>query len=258
MDKQIKQMALAAVKRSGRMLKKAYTKFNRLDVSLKSNHEILTKADLMSQEIIIREIKKHFPGHGIIAEEQANRESGSGYVWYLDPLDGTTNFSMHNPLWSVSLALAKQDELIFGLVCAPMLEDIYTAEAGQGAFLNGRKINVSGIRQSKVLNLFCHGSKDADIKKAMAYCRRQKLNQLDCRQLGSAAIELGYVAAGRAESYVAPGIKVWDVAAGVLLVREAGGRVTDFKGRDWRLGGPNIAASNGQAHRQILRAVGVK
>lgn len=255
MDKQIKKVALAAAKQSGQMLKKEYARFNRLDVMLKSHHEILTKADLMSQEIIIGEINKYFPGHGIISEEQADQKKYSEYIWYLDPIDGTTNFSMHNPLWSISLALAKGNELIFGLIYAPMLEEIYLAEAGQGAELNGEKINVSAISQGKVLNTFCHGSKDADIKKALAYWRRQKLNGLDCRQLGSAAIELAYVAAGRVESFVAPGTHDWDVAAGVLLVREAGGKVTDFKGADWRLGERNIAASNGRVHGQILKAM---
>lgn len=261
MDEQIKKVALSAARQSGQMLIKEYARFNRFDVQLKSHHEVLTKADLMSQEIIIREIKKYFPGHGIISEEQAAAKNYSdlpaqaGYVWYIDPIDGTTNFTMHNPLWSISLGLAKQDKLIFGLVYAPMLEEMYLAGAGSGAELNGRPIAVSTIKTGKVLNTFCHGSKNADIKKALAYWRKQKLNELDCRQMGSAAIELAYVACGRVESFVAPGAKTWDVAAGVLLVREAGGKVTDFKGRDWQLGCPDIAASNGQVHLQILKAI---
>jgi len=258
MFEQIKKVALAAVKCSGEMLKEEYAKFNRLDVTLKSHREVLTKADLMSQEIIISEIKRYFPGHDIVAEEQVNKKTGSPYCWYLDPLDGTTNFSMHNPLWSVSLALAEEGELIFGLVYAPMLEEVYLAQAGQGAELNGEKIYVSNISRGKVLNTYCHGSRDADIKKAAVYWRKQKLAELDCRQLGSAAIELAYVAAGRVESFVAPGTHDWDVAAGVLLVREAGGWVTDFQGQEWQLGCSDIAASNGKVHRQILRAVNGK
>lgn len=252
---QIKKAVLAAAEKAGQMIKKEYDRFNRLDVMLKSHHEILTKVDLMSQEIIIREIRKHFPGHDLVAEEQVNIKNYSEYAWYIDPLDGTTNFSIHNPLWSISLALARQGELIFGLVYAPMLNEIYLAQAGQGARLNGEKLHVSGVSQGKVINTFCHGSAAADIKRALVYYRRQKLSQLDCRQLGSAALELAYVAGGRTDSFLAPGVKVWDVAAGVLLVREAGGKVTDFKGRDWRLGEANIAASNGKVHAQILKAV---
>jgi len=255
MISQIKKVALAAVRQAGQMLIREYEKFNRAEVMLKSHHEILTKADLMSQEIIINELKKYFPAYGIVSEERPAEKIYSEYVWYLDPIDGTTNFSMHNPLWSISLALAKNDELVFGLVNAPILEEVYTATIGQGAELNGKKMSVSKIFQGKVLNTFCHGPKDADIKKALAYWRRQKLNELDCRQMGSGAIELAYVASGRVESFLAPGTHDWDVAAGVLLVREAGGKVTDFDGRDWRLGEPNIAASNGKVHRQILKAI---
>jgi myo-inositol-1(or 4)-monophosphatase len=255
MFEQIKKVALNAVEQSGQMLKQEYAKFNRLDVQLKAHRETLTKADLRSQEMIINEIKRYFPGHDIVAEEQINKKTGSPYCWYLDPLDGTTNFSMHNPLWSVSLALAEQDELVFGLVYAPMLEEIYSAQAGQGAEMNGEKVQVSNVGRGKVLNTYCHGARDADIKKAAAYWRKQKLAELDCRQLGSAAIELAYVASGRVESFVAPGTHDWDVAAGVLLVREAGGWVTDFKGQEWRLGEPNIAASNGKVHGQILEAI---
>jgi len=255
MISQIKKVALAAVRQAGQMLIREYEKFNRAEVMLKSHHEILTKADLMSQEIIINELKKYFPAYGIVSEERPAEKIYSEYVWYLDPIDGTTNFSMHNPLWSISLALAKNDELVFGLVNAPRLEEVYTATIGQGAELNGKKMSVSKIFQGKVLNTFCHGPKDADIKKALAYWRRQKLNELDCRQMGSGAIELAYVASGRVESFLAPGTHDWDVAAGVLLVREAGGKVTDFDGRDWRLGEPNIAASNGKVHRQILKAI---
>jgi len=255
MISQIKKVALAAVRQAGQMLIREYEKFNRAEVMLKSHHEILTKADLMSQEIIINELKKYFPAYGIVSEERPAEKIYYEYVWYLDPIDGTTNFSMHNPLWSISLALAKNDELVFGLVNAPRLEEVYTATIGQGAELNGKKMSVSKIFQGKVLNTFCHGPKDADIKKALAYWRRQKLNELDCRQMGSGAIELAYVASGRVESFLAPGTHDWDVAAGVLLVREAGGKVTDFDGRDWRLGEPNIAASNGKVHRQILKAI---
>jgi len=255
MDKQIKKTAVSAAELAGGMLKKEYEKFDRRQVMLKSHHEILTKCDLMSQEIIIKAIRKNFPAHGIVSEEKAEEKMYGEFVWYIDPIDGTTNFSMHNPLWSISIALAKNDELIFGLIYAPVLGEMFIAQAGQGAELNGKPIHVSGIREGKVLNTFCHGGKDADIRRALAYWRQQKLNELDCRQMGSAALELAYVACGRVESFLEPGTHVWDVAAGVLLLRQAGGKATDFKGRDWRLGDTDIAASNGKVHTQILRAV---
>ena len=135
------------------------------------------------------------------------------------------------------------------------MNELYIAEKDQGAYLNGRDIEVSKISREKYINTFCHGSEQKDIKKAMAYCRKQKLNELTCRQLGSAAIELAYVASGRVDSYMAPGVHIWDVAAGALLVREAGGRVTDFKGKTWQMNSKGIAASNNIIHSQVLKTI---
>jgi myo-inositol-1(or 4)-monophosphatase len=255
---EIKKVALATVKQAGEILVKEYYKFNRQEIKLKSHHEILTKADLFSEEVIIRQIKKNFPSHCLISEEKGEVNGCSDFCWYIDPLDGTTNFFMHDPLWAVSLALAYQQEIILGIIYAPLLNELFVAEKAAGARLNGKRIFVSVISRGKVLNTFCHGKKLADIKKALIYYRKQKLIDLDCRQLGSAALELAYVAIGRVESFVAPGASDWDVAAGVILVREAGGKVTDFTGRPWRLGSGNIAASNGKVHQQILRVINSK
>ncbi len=275
----IKKVAIAAVKKSGKMLIREYQNFDRSSIKLKSHHEILTRNDLLSEEIIIKEINNNFPNHKILSEEMGEAGHDSEYLWIIDPIDGTTNFSMHNPLWSISLAVAvcphpqplsrscrrgrgelnKQgSKIILGVIYAPMLDELYVAELNKGASLNGKKIQVSNIKQGKVLNTFCHGRKIVHIKKALAYYRRQKLAELDCRQMGSAAIELAYVACGRVESFVAPGANDWDVAAGVLLVREAGGMVTDFAGQDWKLGSGDIAASNGKVHREILRVINKK
>lgn len=253
--KKIKKVARQLLTTAGQLLIREYQRFDRTKIKLKSQHEILTKADLLSEEIIIAGLEKNFPGHGLVSEERGELKGQTEFCWYLDPLDGTTNFSMHHPLWSISLALAFRQEIIFGLIYLPILAEWYEAEAEQGAFLNKERIFVSSISSGKVLNLYCHGRELAEIKKAIKYYQQQKLAALDCRQLGSAAIELAYVASGRAESFVAPGAKVWDVAAGVLLVKEAGGKVTDFAGRPWQPSSSDIAASNGRVHGQILRVI---
>jgi len=258
MNNQIKKIAITAVKKSGKLLLKEYKNFNRGNIKLKSHHEILTRADLLSEEIIIKEIRKNFSSHGILSEERGRIESVSDYLWIIDPIDGTTNFSMHNPLWSISLAVAQGGEIVLGVIYAPILGELYVADLGRGAKLNGKKIKVSNIKEGKILNTFCHGHKSSDVKKALAYYRKQKLAELDCRQLGSAAIELAFVAAGRIESFVAPGANDWDVAAGALIVKEAGGVVTDFTGQQWQLGSGDIAASNGLVHREILRVINKK
>lgn len=255
MDKLIKKTAINIIKQAGALLLKEYGNFDRASIKLKSHHEILTRADLLSEEIIIKSIKSHFPAHAILSEERGRLAGASDYLWIIDPLDGTTNFSMHNPLWSVSIAVAYKQELKLGLVYAPYLAEMYAAADGQGAGLNKKKLQVSSVKDGKVLNTFCHGSRDKDIRQAIKYYSRQKRHRLDCRQLGSAALELAYVAAGRIESITIPGANVWDVAAGVLLVREAGGRVTDFAGHDWNLKSQDMVASNGLVHREILQVL---
>jgi myo-inositol-1(or 4)-monophosphatase len=136
-----------------------------------------------------------------------------------------------------------------------MLNELYVAEKGQGAYLNGKKIKVSTTKKNKNINTFCHSRKKSDIKKAIKYFSYQKLNGLDCRQLGSAAIELAYVACGRVDSLVIPGANSWDVAAGALLVEEAGGIVTDFKNKKWSLKSPNLIASNKNNQQNIIKII---
>jgi myo-inositol-1(or 4)-monophosphatase len=254
-NKQIKQLAIAAAKKSGKALSAEYFRFNRKDVQLKSRFEILTRADLLSEEIILKEIRHNFPHHHILSEETGDNKAVSDYFWIVDPLDGTTNFFMHDPLWAISIAVAHQGELILGIVYAPVLDEFYLAETGEGVTLNGRSIKVSDIAKDKVLNLFCHGHNDAAIKKAVKYYSYQKLHGFDCRQLGSGSLELAYVAGGRAESIAIPGADLYDVAAGVLLVKEAGGKVTDLANKEWNITSSDMIASNGKIHQDILRVL---
>lgn len=255
MDKKIKTTALSAAKKSGKMLLQEFKNFDRSKITLKSQHEILTTADLKSEKIIIQEIKKTFPEHQILSEEAGDNRKNSDYLWIIDPVDGSTNFSIHNPLWAVSIGLAFRRKIILGVVYIPIMDEIFVVEKGRGAFLNNKKIKVSKIKSGKVINTYCHGNTQRDIKKALQYYQKQKLNQLDCRQLGSASSELAYVASGRVESIVIPGVNSWDVAAGILLVREAGGKVTDFHGRQWDLDSRDMVASNGKVHSDILKAL---
>lgn len=251
----IKKEAKRFVRKAGERLYREYDGFNRGTVKLKTSTEIVTKADLISEEIIIKAIKREFPAHQILSEESGKTKRRSDYLWVVDPLDGTTNFSIHNPLWSVSVGLAYKKEIVLGLVYAPVQDELFVAAKGGGAELNGQGIKVSKTGQTKTIHAFCHGHRTRDIKIALKYYRRQKLGGLDCRQLGSAAIELCYVAAGRIESIMIPGAHAWDVAAGALMVSEAGGRVTDFQGRRWSLGSEDIVASNGKAHRGVLAVI---
>ncbi len=253
MNNKIKKVAQESAQSAGEELLKHFYKFNRNSVKFKAHHEIITKADLAAEKIILDIIHKNFPDHQILSEEDGHNGKKSDYLWIIDPLDGTTNFSMHNPLFSVSIGVAYKGEIIMGVVHAPFLQETYTAQLGKGVKLNNKKIKVSNIRNlNESLNTYCHARENKYVRKALTYMRKQKLNGFDCRQLGSAAIELAFVAAGRVESIVIPGANSWDVAAGVLLVREAGGRVSDFSNKKWNLNSNNMLASNGLVHKDII------
>jgi len=260
MNDKIKKVAVDAIKKSGKMLLDEYANFDRSTVKLKSHREIMTKCDVASEKIIVDAVKNNFPDHKILSEEMGGIDGDGDYFWVIDPIDGTTNFSMHNPLWSISVGVAKVDEkgkrrMELGIVYAPVMGEMFLAEFEKGATLNGKRIKPSKIKTGKVLNAFCHSTKIKDIKKAVKYYRYQKLNDFDCRQMGSAAIELAFVACGRIESIMIPGAHPWDVSAGALLVREAGGRVTDFAGKRWSLDSRDIFASNGLVHNRLLKVI---
>ena len=255
MFKKIKKTGINAVQKAGNYALKEYEKFHRSQVNLKFGHEVVTKVDLGSEKIVIKEIKKSFPDHEILSEESGDNFKKSDYLWIIDPIDGTTNFTIHNPLWAVSLGLAYKNKIIFGFIYAPVLKELFLAEKGKGAYLNNRKIRISRVKKTKEIHTFCHGSTKESVLKALKYYQYQKLHKLDCRQLGSASMELAYVASGRVESIMIPGAHSWDVAAGALLVREAGGRVSDFDGKVWDLKSKDILATNGRTHNSILKII---
>jgi myo-inositol-1(or 4)-monophosphatase len=255
MDKNIEKIIMPAIKAAGQRLAVEYASFDRRLVRHKSKTQIVTDADLLSEEIIIDHIKRHFPLHKVLSEEAGGRQTSAGYLWIIDPIDGTTNFSMHNPLWSVSVALAIDGEVVFGAIHAPMLKETYTVWRGQGAKLNGRRITVSERFGSDAIHAYCHGSDKRSLREALEYYYQQRSSGSNVRRLGSASVELAYIAAGRLESIYIPGAHAWDVAAGALLVAEAGGEVTDRAGKEWQLTSKDIVASNGAVHDKLIASL---
>jgi myo-inositol-1(or 4)-monophosphatase len=244
------------VKKAGDEAAKKWKKFDRFKTELKSNTEVVTKIDKNTEKKLIKGIKKLFPDHDILAEESGSSNNKSDYVWIIDPIDGTTNFTIHNPLWSISIGLAYKNEIIFGLIYAPLLNEVYYAIKDKGAYLNKQKLKLNkGINSKKQIHTFCHGHRRKDLVFATKYYRERKLNSLDCRQLGSAAIELSFVASGRVDSIVIPGAKIWDVAAGTLIAQEAGALTYGFDFKKWNLKSDGIICCHKKAKNELFKVI---
>ncbi|OGF28022.1 hypothetical protein A2331_02845 [Candidatus Falkowbacteria bacterium RIFOXYB2_FULL_34_18] len=257
MKNSYKKIAAEAAREAGDKLLWYFERLKKGDVISKAKHDIVTPADLASEKIILRAIKKNFPNHNILSEEGGQqKKKNSEYLWVVDPLDGTTNFAMGNPLFSISIGLFKNNEPILGVIYVPILNNLYTAKKGIGAFLNNKKIQVS--KEGKISNAFltfCHGSQRKDIERATNIHKKLKLKARDIRQIGSAAIECAWVAQGKVEAIIIPGVHVWDIAAGALLVREAGGNVTDINGKNWNIYSNGIIASNKAIKTTLSRTI---
>ncbi len=222
-------------------------------ISYKRKSDIVTEVDRRSEAMITDRIRRRFPEHAIVAEEGGGRETGSDYCWYVDPLDGTTNFAHGFPVYCISLALAYHDEVIAGVVYDPNRQELFAAERGGGATLNGQRIRVSrtpDLSESLLGTGFPPFASNHDLNLQFFF----KFTHLShgIRRAGAAALDLCSVAAGRFEGFWELKLNPWDKAAGSLLVTEAGGRVTDLSGGPFSLHRDEIFASNGLIHDSML------
>lgn len=220
--------------------------------------EITTRYDKESDALISREIEKLFPDHNILAEESGHKDKHSEYTWIIDSLDGSGNYANGNPFFAVSIAIAKNNKIILGVISAPALGEVYCALKGMGATLNGRKIAVSKNKELNNSYIVACGGGEKDNRRLTTLTTNMEPLVKDFRKLGSAAIEGGFVASGRAEGYITLKISPWDIAAATLLVEEAGGVVSDFYGKEWKMEESDIVMSNGVLHPQIIRSVMLK
>jgi myo-inositol-1(or 4)-monophosphatase len=220
---------------------------------------LVTAADDASEKLIITAIRKKYPHHCIMAEESGDcGEKGSEFQWLVDPLDGTTNYAHQLPIWSVSIALTFRKKVIMGVVYHPNTDELYYAAKGQCAFCNGRRIYVSGTSQL-LRSLLVTGMPFSVREKPFDNFRnfeKFSIKGQAVRRLGSAAIDLCYLARGRFDGYWERDLNPWDVAAGSLILTEAGGKVTDFRGRPYDIYPPTeTLASNGKIHSQMIKVL---
>ncbi|MFQ6037934.1 MAG: inositol monophosphatase family protein [Candidatus Aminicenantales bacterium] len=229
------------------------------EVSFKGEVDLVTDMDRRAQELIFRRIAKGFPEHDILAEEGLSREKGSEFLWIIDPLDGTTNYAHGFPIFTVSIALARKGEVVCGVVHDPMRNETFAAVKGEGAFCNGKKIGVSRVGEldkSLVATGFPYDLRESE-ENNIDHFNHFLTRVQAIRRCGSAAMDLCYVACGRFDGFWELKLMPWDVAAGALIVEEAGGRMSDFKGQAFDIYGKETLASNGLIHEQMIAVLGM-
>jgi myo-inositol-1(or 4)-monophosphatase len=248
-------VARRAAQESGRILKELYG--NVTSVSKKGEIDLVTEADLMSEKAVIDTITSVFPDDRIVTEETGVYGAESDRVWIVDPLDGTTNFAHSFPFFAVSIGFQVENEIVAGVVYNPFMDEFFEAEKGKGAFLNKRAIKVSNtvdLKDSLVGTGFPY-----DIYKdptaVLEFLKRMIIRVQDVRRAGSAAIDLCYVAAGRLDGFWEQGLEPWDTAAGSIIVREAGGVISDYSGNPYSPFGKTILASNPAIYGKMLEVL---
>ena len=225
----------------------------RVQIEYKGDVDLVTVADRRSEELIVGRIRERWPQHNILGEEGTRTEQGSDYRWYIDPLDGTTNFAHSYPVFCVSLALEFRDERIAAVIYDPTRDELFSAEKGSGAFLNGQRAQVSKVSNlAECLIATGFPSHKRHKNPNIHFYHQLTLRTHGVRRAGSAALDLANVACGRFDGFWEFNLNPWDTAAGVLLVEEAGGRVSGFDGQAFRIDSRETLASNGLVHRDLL------
>ncbi len=247
-------LGMRAARRAGDIHRKYFNK--NIKAIAKSTHfDLVTNADIESEEAIVSEIREVYPEHNILAEEKKYAATDSEYTWIIDPLDGTSNFAHNIPIFSVSIALAYKAEVILGIVFDPTRNELFSAEKNSGSFLNGTAIRVSNRKtiEESIVSTGFYYDRGAKMKRTLQDIETFLLKGIvGIRRLGSAALDLCNVASGRGDGYWEFLLNPWDFSAGKLIVEEAGGKVTDEKGRNVGIEPSYIVASNGNIHGELL------
>ncbi len=249
----------AAALKAGRGLKRDFGEVENLQVSIKGPGDFVSAADRKAEKTLHDELAKARPGYGFVLEESGVIEgTDKAHVWYIDPLDGTTNFLHGLPIFAISIALARDGQIVAGLVYNPVTDDIYVAEKGQGAYLNNRRLRVAARREMGDALIGCgipHLGKHADHPRFKAEFAAVMARASNLRRLGAAALDLCFVASGRYDGFWERGLKPWDMAAGMLIVREAGGYASDADGGPDFLAKGSVCAGNEAIHSQLLALI---
>ena len=255
---EITTKAIGIVKTTGDFLKQESLKFSDRDIEEKGRHNLVTYVDREAENLIVKGLSQIIPGAGFIAEEDETRQTGRDFNWIIDPIDGTTNYIHHIPLYSISVALSHHGETVMGIVYEVSREECFYTWEGGPSYLNGKRISVSKtgtLDHSLIATGFPYQDYSL-MEPYLALFDDLMRNSRGIRRLGSAAVDLAYVACGRFEIFYEYGLHLWDIAAGALLVQNAGGRVTDFRGEGNFAEQRQMVSSNGRTHTEFMNMLG--
>ena len=241
------QTAIDAAREAGAFLVSRLGKIKTIERKKGQETNLVTDIDRESERMIVSRIRASYPSHAILGEEGGQLASDSDTCWVIDPLDGTTNYTHSFPIFSVSIGIQHRGELVAGVVYDPVADELFSAERGSGSFLNGERLRVSNI-DTLINSLLVTGFP----YNVVQHFQQFLMEAQGVRRLGSAALDLCYIAAGRLDGYWEVTLQPWDKAAGIVIVQEAGGRVTDFLGHPPDIRNPNTLASNGKIHELML------
>lgn len=244
--------AIEAAKKAGQCLKERFRQEHQ--IFYKDAHNIVSEADLASERIILDCLSKQFPEHSFFSEEKGMQDNHSDYLWIIDPLDGTTNFTHHFPYFCVSIALAYQMKPLFGVIYQPVARQLYTAQLGKGAFLNNKPIRVNNLSSlDRAVGLLIRGADKVQKERSAKIFSLISKNLRTVRILGS-VISICSVASGQLDLMVVNGSRFYDYAAAALIAQEAGAKVTDFQGNPWKIkeDRADLLIANPELHRQFL------
>ena len=254
-------VAIEAALEAGKYLKYNVGKVKNIERKKGEETNLVTEIDKQSEKLIIKKIRQHFSSHDILGEESGAHDAKSEYRWIIDPLDGTTNYTHGLPIFCVTIGVEHKGEIIAGAIYDPNTDEMFTAEKGKGAFLNGKRIRVSSadtLINSLLVTGFPYNVKENPGNVVDHFVHFLPVAQ-GIRRLGSAALDLAYIACGRLDGYWEVFLNPWDKAAGILLVREAGGKVTTFSGDEKDvIYNPNTLATNGLVHNDMLAVINRK
>jgi myo-inositol-1(or 4)-monophosphatase len=249
-------IAVRAARSAGEIILRSADKASHLAVNSKGKNDFATEIDRLAEKEIISIIKAAYPEHSILAEE-SGEHAGNDFVWVIDPLDGTTNFIHGFPQYAVSIALKYKNRLEIGVVYDPLRDELFTAKRGGGAMLNNRRLRVTGLSSMKgaLIGTGFPFKVPQHLDAYLAMFRAITLDSAGIRRAGSAALDLAYLAAGRLDAFWEIELKEWDMAAGILLVKEAGGVATDFSFNDNYLTSGNLIAGSPRMHQLMYQLI---